>query len=245
MTTTFAPVRAPRPTSRRRAAAVLVAVFLLAAATFLANRVLPGWAYPVCGAGTAVLLVAVARGSGLRPRDVGLDRRHVRRSASTGLAAAGVVALGFALALAVPALRPVFHDGRVGDPGIGEVLWQVLIRIPLGTVLVEEIAFRGVLPALLGGDERWRWGPVLGASGLFGLWHLLPSLALVRNAAVQSLFGGLPLAVISALAMLAAAVAGVGLCWLRHAGRGVLAPVLFHLATNCGGLLIAWWVRFG
>ena len=130
----------------------------------------------------------------------------------------------------------------MGPLGPGTLLWITLIRISLGTVLLKEIAFRGVLPALLGGGERWRWGPVLGASALFGLWHVLPSLALTSNAAVATVLGGVPIAVLSGLAMLAAAGAGVVLYWWRHTGRGVLAPALVHLATNSGGLLIAWWI---
>ncbi|MDX8052158.1 hypothetical protein SK571_22455 [Lentzea sp. BCCO 10_0798] len=30
--------------------------------------------------------------------------------------------------------------------------------------------------------------------------------------------------------------------WWRHTGRGVLAPALVHLATNFGGVLVAWYV---
>lgn len=30
--------------------------------------------------------------------------------------------------------------------------------------------------------------------------------------------------------------------WRRHTGRGVLAPALVHLATNSGGVLVAWYV---
>jgi membrane protease YdiL (CAAX protease family) len=226
----------------RRAPAVVAAVALLALATTLANRVLPGWAYPLCGLTTTALLLVLARWSGLRFADIGLDRAHLRRAAVFGLAGLGVVALGFGIALAVPALRVLFHDGRMGDLGAGTLLWVALVRIPLGTVLLEEIAFRGVLPALFGGEDRWRWKPVLAASALFGLWHVLPSLALTRNAAVGAVFGGAPLVVVSAAAVLASAGAGVLLLWWRHTGRGVLAPALVHLATNSGGVLVAWWV---
>ncbi|QFU89246.1 CPBP family intramembrane glutamic endopeptidase [Amycolatopsis sp. YIM 10] len=225
-----------------RVFAVTGAVLLLATATFLANRVLPGWAYPVCGTVTAVLLVVLARSSGVPSPAMGLGRHQLGRGAVVGLIGMGLVLLTFAVALAVPALRPLFDDGRVGSPDLTEVLWQTLIRIPLGTVLVEEVAFRGVLPALLGGGQRWRWGPVLGAAALFGLWHLLPSLALVQNAAVAGTFGGLPLWVVSVLAMLAAAGAGVFLHWWRHTGRSLLAPMAVHTATNCGGLAAAWWL---
>ncbi|MBN6042048.1 type II CAAX prenyl endopeptidase Rce1 family protein [Amycolatopsis sp. 195334CR] len=225
-----------------RVVAVVAAVGLLAAATFLANRVLPGWAYPVCGTVTAILLVLLARAAGVGSPAMGLGRHQLGRGMLVGLAGMGLVLLTFAIALAVPALRPLFDDGRVGSPDLTEVLWQTLIRIPLGTVLIEEVAFRGVLPALLGGGQRWRWGPVLGAAALFGLWHLLPSLALVRNAAVDATFGGLPLWLISVLAMLAAAGAGVFLHWWRHTGRSLLAPMAVHTATNSGGLAAAWWL---
>jgi hypothetical protein len=126
----------------------------------------------------------------------------------------------------VPALRSVFYDSRIGTPGIPDLLWLALIRIPLGTVVLEEVPFRGVLPALFGGGERWKWTAVLGAASLFGLWHALPSLALRQNAMVQATLGSLPLSAVSVLAMLAAAGAGVALHWWRHTGRGLFAPAL-------------------
>jgi len=243
MTTTTAPPRQPEVTGlRRRILALAAAVLVLATATTLANRILPGWAYPLCGPVTAAALIALARWSGLRPSAIGFDRRHFRRAAVVGLIGAVLVLLGFGIALAVPSLRTVFSDGRIGDPGLGQLLWLAVLRIPLGTVLLEEVAFRGVLPALLGAGERWRWAPVLGAAGLFGLWHLLPSLALVENAAVDATVGGLPLAVVSLMAMLAAAGAGVVLSWWRYTGRSLAAPIMVHLATNSGGLVLAWWV---
>ena len=103
-----------------------------------------------------------------------------------GLIGLTVVGIGFGIAMAVPDLRTLFDDGRLGTLGLGTLLWVTLVRIPLGTVLLEEVAFRGVLPALFGGGERWRWGPVLATSALFGLWHVLPSLALTQNAAVDA-----------------------------------------------------------
>lgn len=226
----------------RRGVAVGAAIVLLAAATTLANRVLPDWAYPLCGLATAGGLLGLARWSGLTLTSIGLDRRHLRRAALVGLAGMGLVAVGFGIAMAVPALRPVFHDERMGTLGLGGLLWVMLIRVPLGTVLLEELAFRGVLPALFGGGEEWRWGPVLASSALFGLWHVLPSLALRQNEAVDAIFGDVPVAVMSLAAVLAAAGAGVVLHWWRHTGRGLLAPALVHTATNSGGALAAWLV---
>ena len=33
---------------------------------------------------------------------------------------------------------------------------------------------------------------------------------------------------------------GVLLSWLRARSGSLAAPVLLHLATNCGGLVVAW-----
>jgi CAAX protease family protein len=50
--------------------------------------------------------------------------------------------------------------------------YHACVRIPLGTVVLEEVAFRSVLPALAA--RRYGIsGGVLIASALFGLWHVL------------------------------------------------------------------------
>lgn len=220
-------------------------MLLLVLATILINWVLPPWGYPLCGAITAGLLVALAYWAGLGPSRIGLDRRHVWRAAVLGLLGLVLVALAFGTALAIPALRVVFVNGGVGAhavPTVGDMLWQVLVRLPLGTVLLEEVAFRGVLPALFGGGTRWRWRAVLGAAALFGLWHVAPALALEHNVLVREHLGAVPSAVLPVLVMVAAAGAGVVLYWWRHTGRGLLSPALVHLATTSGALFFVWFL---
>jgi membrane protease YdiL (CAAX protease family) len=236
-----APPPVPRR-SNRRVPATVAALSLLVAATVLVNLVLPGWAYPLCGLVVVAALLGVARWSGLRLHTIGLARRHLRRAAIYGLVGLGAIGLVFGIAVAVPGLRGLFGDGRLDTLGIGTLLWVTLIRIPIGTVLLEEIAFRGVLPALFGAGDRWRWRPVLAAAALFGLWHAFPSFALTQNATIGTAFGGVPIIVVAVLTMLAAALAGILLHWWRHTGRGLLAPMLVHLATNSGGVLVAWWL---
>lgn len=229
---------AAKPWPRRVGLAVAVA--LLAVTTYAVNRVFPGWAYPLWNTGVALALVGVALRCGLTRHDLGL---HVsRRSVAVGGLAVAGVALVYGTALVVPAWRDVFADDRT-PAGLGAMLFAALVRIPFGTVLLEEVAFRGVLPALLGGPARdpeaWRWRPVLGAAALFGLWHVLPSLGLAESNAALA---GLPSWLVPAAACVAAAGAGVVLSAWRRAGRGLAAPMITHLATNSGAIVVAWLV---
>jgi membrane protease YdiL (CAAX protease family) len=233
---------APEPGVQWRVLAVVVA--LLAVSNVIVNRFLPAAVYVPWNLAVVVLLVLLARRAGLTWPDLGLDRRTVGRSVRWGAAVAAVIVTGYVVAIALPATRALFDDARAGDERILDLLYHALVQIPLGTVLLEEVAFRGVLPALLGlrGAASWRWAPVVGASVLFGLWHVLPSLNLAAaNQGVEDAVGG-SLGLTVALAVLGTTIVGVFLCRLRWLGRGLLAPVIVHLVTNSSGFTIAWFM---
>jgi hypothetical protein len=240
---TVAADRARRVVSRP--AGVCLAVVLLVVTTVLVNRVFPAWAYPVWNTGVAAALVLLAVACGVPVARLGLRRDTLRRAFLMGLLGAASVALAYGVALAVPPLRSAFDDQRAAL-GADAVIFIALVRIPLGTVLLEEVAFRGVLPALFGADldQGWRWWPVLAASGLFGLWHALPSVGLAGlNAAVGGLPGAASPLLVPVFAVVTSAAVGVALCAWRRAGQGLLAPILVHLATNSGGVLLSWWLQ--
>jgi uncharacterized protein len=232
---------------RRRLIALAAAILLLALSNWMSNRFLPvhaPWAYVLWNLGVAGGLLVVARLGGAGPVAVGLGIRHWHRPVGVGLLLAAGVALIFAIAMVLPATRDAFLDNRARSSGIGEMLYQVLVRIPLGTVVLEEIAFRGVLPALFGSSPaiRWRWGPVLGASFCFGLWHILPSMGInTGNAAVASALDGSQL-VTTTLAVLSMFAAGILMCALARLGKGIKTTMLLHWATNSLGFVAAWLV---
>jgi uncharacterized protein len=157
---------------------------------------------------TAVLLVWVG-GAGLTLGDP-----------RPGVAAALVV-------LVVIGLATVLRPGLLADPRMDGVdakgaAWRAVVRVPLGTVVLEEVAFRGVLPALV---------PPVAASALFGLWHILPT----RRGVTRS-------PALIAAAVLATAVAGQALWQLRLATGGLAAPALVHAAANSGAVVAAYLV---
>jgi CAAX protease family protein len=232
--------RALASVRRVRRLGLVGAITILAASNLVSNRVVGEDGYVAWNLAVAVLLVLLARGSGLSWGDIGLDNARLRR----GLRIGGVIALSvlalYLLALALPATRALFEDTRAAGT-FGAVLWAALIRIPVGTVVLEEVAFRGVLPALVSPDRFWPGALV--SSALFGLWHVLPSIGLsAANAGLGAAVGGLGQLAQVGLAVLAMSGAGLLLMAYRRWGRHLVTPMAAHVATNSLGILLAWWI---
>ena len=126
-------------------------------------------------------------------------------------------------------------DRRVeGLQGRG-LAFQLLLRIPLGTALLEEVAFRGVL---FGG---WRsLGTVQAAwlsSVAFGLWHVGPTVNLVEMNRPSARKRVYLVAVSTAVAF--TTVAGIALVWLRIRFGTIAAPFAAHSMINIGGTVAA------
>ena len=212
-----------------------------------ANLWLPRVLYVPGAVVTAVALVAVAvRVGGCTAADLGLDRRDAGRGLAWGLVAAAAVAAVLAAGAALPATRALFEDRRAQGATVATVLSVALVRVPLGTVLLEETLFRGVLLGL--GRRRWSQ-PVAVAvcSAAFGLWHVLPARQVTSFNPVTEGLAGDP--AIRALGVAAAvsgtALAGLGFCWLRLRAGSLLAPALAHWAVNGLGYLLAFLVLDG
>ncbi|MGI5373460.1 CPBP family intramembrane glutamic endopeptidase [Streptomyces sp. CA-251387] len=222
---------------------IACALAVLAAANLLNNWLARGPALyvVVCVSATAVLLL-IARWDGLSRADLGLDAAGLRRGLRWAPVLAGIVLLVLLLLLTVPAGREAFQDSRAADLSVGRLLWVALVRVPFGTVLLEETAFRGVLWAMLRRRHGTAWATAV-SSLLFGLWHLLPSRGINRsNAAVGSVFGDGPAGVVPtvAVAIAATTAAGVVLCELRRRSGSLLAPMALHWAVNSFGYVFAW-----
>ncbi|MER5178260.1 CPBP family intramembrane glutamic endopeptidase [Streptomyces sp. NPDC002896] len=219
----------------------LSVVVVLVAANLLNNRLAPGAYVLTCVTSTAVLLL-IARRDGLTPADLGLGAVGLRRGLRWAPVLVGSVLVVFLLVLAVPAGREAFRDARAAGLSVQQLLWSVLVRVPLGTVLLEETAFRGVLWAMIRRRRGTTWATTV-SSLLFGLWHLLPSQGLNRsNTAVQSALGSgsASVAPTVAAAIATTAAAGVVLCELRRRTGSLLAPAALHWAVNGFGYTLAW-----
>jgi membrane protease YdiL (CAAX protease family) len=184
---------------------------------------------PVC----AAVLLGLARLAGLSWQELGLGPGTWRRGMKWAGAIIGIAAVVLAAGAALPATRDAFRDSRY-HLDLGQALLTAFVLIPIGTVLLEEVAFRGVLWGLL----RRIGGTAVAtgvSSALFGLWHILPSLGLATdNEAIGSAVGqGRSAQVIAVLGTVAfTAASGVVFCELRRRSGSLLAPAGLHWAVN-------------
>ncbi|MBX3284931.1 MAG: CPBP family intramembrane metalloprotease [Actinobacteria bacterium] len=210
------------------------------------NRLVPKGGYVAWAvASTALLLWLARRVDGRSWDELGLARSTWRRGLRWGGVLVGTVLAVYVVAVALPATQDLFRDERVEGWTLGQSLWAALVRVPFGTVLLEEVAFRAVLPAVL--LARTRTAVAVGASAvLFGLWHVLPALGLSSvNPVADDTVGQLPTWVTVAASVGSTALVGVWFWWLRDRSRSLLAPMALHWATNGLGYLFAYaaWSR--
>lgn len=228
------------PERRRWQLAVGGVLATLAVANVMTNRVLPAWSYVPWSLAVALTIVLVAH------RSVSLKLMGFtewRRGAAWGAVLFAVTVLVLGVGAQMPVFNDMYHDRRVSG-GTATFIYQAFIRIPFGTAVLEETAFRAVLPALFAA----RWGVLRGsvaASACFGFWHVLPSLGLTRvNPAATRIFGSGTPGVLAAVvfAVVGTGVAGLWWCWIRYRARSVLATMIAHVATNSVAYTIAWFV---
>lgn len=223
----------------RAVGAVLLAVGLLLAALgptwpavlalmvgfLLATRQVEGVPFVAGALVTAAGLVLVAVRAGLTAAEVGLAQDTLLRGLLVSLGLVLLVAAGAAVGVRVPRLRRLFHHPRHRGPG-SLAARRALVDVPLGTVLVEELAFRGVILALLVRGLGAPWAVVVG-SLLFGLWHALGA---------WDTRSGVPGTVAATTG------AGVVFALLRLGTGSLLPPVALHWALNGFGTAAGWHV---
>jgi membrane protease YdiL (CAAX protease family) len=221
----------------------IAAILALAGyANVIANQVLNPWWHIPFNLGILGVALAIARHAGVTVPALGYCRDRIRRGLTVGGIVMGVIGVGVALGVAIPATREFFYDDRVIERSTWVVVFDALIRIPIATAFYEETLFRGVL---FGMFVR-RWAPIwaaLSTNLLFGLWHILPTLdTLETNPAGGMLDGFAGIALAAVGSVIGTALAGFGFLWLRLRANSTVAPVMAHIATNSFALLAALFV---
>lgn len=198
----------------------------------IGGEVLPDWAYVPGNLAVAAVLLGVATWQGMTRADLALAPENARRGLRLGLIAAAAIAVGVLVVTLLPPTRDYFADDRFVGVGLGEAAYEMLVRIPLGTALYEEIVFRAVLLGFF--LQRFTpLGAVLASSSLFGLWHILPTLDTLDTNPVGDYTESIVVeAGAVAGAVLITFAAGIGFSWLRLRAESLLAPILAHATIN-------------
>ena len=236
----------PRAATLTRVPAVAASAVVVAALVALnvIDHVVPSgslWVGPIA----AVALLFFARRSGLSWAQLGLGRDQARSGGMWGLATIAVVALIYLVGVLLPSTRSAFLDARY-HLGVSGALLSAFVIIPLGTILLEEVAFRSVLWGMLA-RHTTSVRVLLISSALFGLWHVLPSLHLASanrgmSAATHGVGGSATVLVVAGTVVFTA-LGGVVAGELRRRSGSVVASAGMHWATNSLGVLfglVAW-----
>lgn len=231
---------AKRPLTLARANAPLwgFAALLIAwgnaTSTLLApSAVLPGgsWGYALSGIALATVSFVTARACGLDATALGLRGSRLR-GARIGLLLGATASLAAVAGLRLVAPL-IVGSGVDYAPLAGvaapELLWHAAVLLPLGVVVPEEIAFRGVL---LGAIARGRGvrTAILVSSIVFALWHGAVVFATVADTTIGSLSPWSPIAAAGALVVVAAGGALLG--WLRLATGTLATTIAAHWSFN-------------
>ena len=218
---------------------LLIIVNVLNHSPYVAQR----WYVPTGIVGSA-LIVWIGYRAGVTLSDIGLGPNSWIPGLIWSTGCIALVTSVYVIGGSMTFTRRFLADDRA-VLGPRTLAYKVLVNVPLGTVLFEELAFRGVGLALL---AQWfpLWQAVLYSSLLFGFWHILPSLVMHdANAAVGDLLGqgiwGRLQSVL--LTVLGTAIAGVVFCLLRIQSDSLLPPMALHWAINGLGFIAASWVH--
>lgn len=180
--------------------------------------------------------VAVAVAAGADAGTLGAAPARMGAGVAWGLGAAVVLVGGMVLVVRVRALRPLVTDRRYTSMTPGEVRHRLLVRVPLGVALPEEVAFRSALLALATAATSAGAGVAL-TGVAFGLFHVAAAAEQVRanhpGARASAVVAGVVTGVI------VTGLGGVIFGLLRVASGSLAAPVLAHAAVNWAGTLAA------
>jgi membrane protease YdiL (CAAX protease family) len=220
-------------------AVVLVALVII---NIVNNRVAPQSHYLLWAFGGSVILLAIGLLDGNSWTDMGLSIRYLIPGLIWGVGSIALVTAVYLIGSFFRRTREAFQDDRIGQLSGGKLAFQALVEVPFGTVLLEEIAFRAVLFAMLARRFGIVWAIVI-SSVIFGIWHVLPSIGThEQNPALGRVVGGgfrgNVLAV--GLSVLSTTAAGVVFAGMRLISGSVIAPMGLHWATNGLGYAFSW-----
>ena len=231
-TTIAAEGQAPPPTG---IGVEVAALALVAGLSLIDNRAPRAWRVPA-NLACAAAMVGLARIRGATLAEQGVATESAPEGLRLGVCVGAAVAAATGALSFVPQTRQLIDNPRIDELSIRGMLYESVVRVPLGTALPEELICRGALPAMVS-EKRSRRVAVAVTSLLFGLWHILPTYDRIRAQ------GQIPASRVAgrvALSVLVTTAAGWAFSWLRYRSGSVIAPAIVHTKFNSSGIIGSW-----
>lgn len=223
--------------------ATFLFIVLLATYSVASARLVPRKYYSIANLAAALLAIIYGAWNGLSPGDMGLLASQAFHGLVIGLFIGIPVALLLITSVFHRKLQDIFSNKPARHNGRSERMHELLLRIPFGTALSEEIFFRGVLLGLLA--HHGNIVAVAVSAILFGLWHVIPTLdTVLENDTLTTFVEGknVGYGVSVMTAVISTTTAGIVFGWLRIVSGSLVAPWLVHFCINgaaiAGGYLI-------
>lgn len=156
----------------------------------------------------------------------------------SGVAYGAVASAGLLIVLLIGGklklTRQSFIDSRTTHLSRRQILRKAILEIPFGTVLTEEVIFRGIIFAVIM-QVSSEVSAIIYSSLAFGLWHIVDSIIFFHN---NKVLGGKTKTALVTVGF--TTLAGIVFATLRVFSGSLLAPILLHVTANSGALIVSW-----
>jgi membrane protease YdiL (CAAX protease family) len=199
----------------------LLVLLIICNLAFVYSKGWMRWTWQIFSFGGLLVIYKLAS---LNLEDIGLSRLRISAGLKYGFAMIAIISVIFIALYFIN--QNIFSDKRY-DQSFHTALISALFIVPLQTVLFEELAFRGIMPALLKNIGAGFWLTLITSAILFGLWHIAsaPKGNLVGISTSSNLL------IIGAV-FAATASAGAILYFLRYQSDSLVAPISVHWFVN-------------
>lgn len=167
--------------------------------------------------------------------DLGIAPAQLKKSVVSSLAFSIAIAILMTVVFVVN--NELFKDDRY-DQTFSNAIVSALIVLPLRTVLIEELLFRGLLFGHLARTKSFALAATI-SSLLFGLWHILPTLGIKVEFLPDSIYDFQKPIIITTV-VIATTFAGFVLCYLRKRYDSLLVPIMVHWTINATGMFLVY-----
>jgi membrane protease YdiL (CAAX protease family) len=208
--------------------ALLVVILIVSNLAFAYSN---GWSrlgWQLFGYGGLLLVFKLA---GLSLADIGLSKARLGSGLKYGLITVAIILVVLLTTYLVK--QNVFHDDRYHQ-SLRAALSSALLFVPLKTVIFEELAFRGIMPALLKNFGSGQWTIMLVSAILFGLWHITTA-PKTGDISIANFSNYLILGTV----FLTTCLGGVVFYLLRYHSDSLLASILVHWCINGSSIVLS------